>query len=289
MGVKMDLEKLKSSLPVLRGRENIESLYGQLHNKKNKFFLKCDDDFITIMYTNKKKVRNLLKTYEKLKASGINYIPDVISYYKRRNILVTSFPGDGNGVTLEKLSGLNAEEENDVVDKIYQLVQKLHNIELPKKHKSTDWFKNIKKEILKYLRFFQKRKLLSEQSCQIIKRKLFDLKSYFEHVRVTYIHDDLTGKNICYNMKSKEVYFIDWDTFKIADPNIDWVKTITHSYSPLLEKVRTKYYPDLSDGIVQFYHIRTYLYWLKFLVRTKNDLLQTGIEDFKKLLQNYTN
>ena len=219
--------------------------------------------------------------------NGISYLPEVLWTNTFKTILITTLPGNGNGKSLEEMEKLSISLNDDITAKIYDLICKLHQIVLPKKFIDANYFNIMKKEFNNYLKFFLKKKLLSSENCNKIYALFLNLKYYFIKVKQTYIHDDFTGKNICYDTKNKQVYLIDWDTLKIGDPNIDLTKIITHKCTYLLDDFVNKYCSDIDPKVIRIYHIRTYLFWLKFLYKSKNSYLHKGIKDFEVLINSY--
>jgi len=278
---------LKITIPFFNKYSNIENIYGQSDNKKNKFFLKCDDDFLTLIIDSRKKISKMIKIFKFIKKNNFEYVPTILWKGKKGNVLVTSFPSNGNGKSLEEISNSKLEINLNIEDEIFDLIKKLHNIKVPTKYKFRNYNEIIKKEIIGYLRFFKKNKIFNKSDCQKVLEIMLCLKEYFKKVKISYIHDDLTGKNICYDFKEQKIYFIDWDTLKIGDPNIDLAKTITHKFSPIMDKLICKHYPDLNPRIVNFYSIRVSLYWVKFLYKTKNPKLEKALQNLKKKIYDF--
>ena len=283
------MQEIRDNYPFFKDCKNISFIAKQDENKMSKLFLNADGECFTLIREGREDNARLAETIEFLRASlPPDYLPEILHIDKSRGYFVTSFVGGENAKSLFALKN-NGYEINieKLSDELYSLARAVHNIPIPDDVRGQNWHQTIMAEFDGYFDFFQKLDVMGDGEFDVIKALLEKIRPYSERVRTCYIHDDFTAKNVCYDPQAEKLFLIDWDTIKIADPNIDISKSITHSFGhPVFLHAAEKFYPNFDRDVCYFYGLRVSLFWLKSLYDRLHPEFTIRVAEFKDRLKN---
>lgn len=295
----LNLEKeIRNKYSFFKDAKNIEFLEKQRENKKSKFFLKTDENYYTLICgtisENKKMLRNIEILSKVLKEN----VPQILYKDKEYKYIVTDYVGDGDGKSFYQIEQEGLEiNHKKYAEKINKLITKLHNYEEKDDENSIqipykDWYKSVYMELYTHCRKLINIGLLEKRHMDIIMAFLKQNKENLKKAKMSYIHGDLTPRNVCLNMKTDDVYLIDFDMLQKGDLFIDIQKIIwTRQQSKVFDAYVKEYCETYNEEIYLLYWLKIKLFWLPFAYRNKvsyeNSLQQTIglINEAKKYLK----
>lgn len=275
----LSLEKeIKNKYSFFKNAKNIEFLEKQRENKKSKFFLKVDGNYYTLICDTIPENEKMVKNIEILSKILNKNVPQIIYKDKEYKYIVTDYVGDGNGKSFYQIEqeGLKINYEK-YAEKINDLIIKLHNYEEKDNENSIqipykNWYRSVYMEFYTHCRRLINIGLLEKQHMDIVMAFLKQNKENLKAAKTCYIHGDLTPRNVCLNMKTDDVYLIDFDMFQKGDLFIDTQKIIwTKQQSKVFDIYVKKYCKTYKEEIYLLYWLKIKLFWLPFAYRNKVD------------------
>lgn len=274
---------------------HLEIIRRQVENKSNKFFLRNGNQYYTLCCDSTTENRKLCDRLSILRQIFTKNIPQILYRQKDDRYLVLEYVGNGDGKSLYDI-----EKEQIPIDITYS-VEQLHTLVNQLHTASIDygsytlssnpgkWYRNLYMELYRHTKKLQELNLLNQEECQIVMDFCKIHREILQHPILTYIHGDLKPQNTCINLKTNELYLIDFDMFQIGDPFIDTQKIIwTRNFSKVFDTYAELYCKDYSQDLYLLYWLKIKMFSLPFRYKQK-DNYASSLEQTKQLIQQAKN
>lgn len=288
-----NLEKLDDLHIILNQYDFFEQLNDyeiipiQDYGRKSKFKIKTENKVYTLILTQERikpyinKIKKLGEPFKKI--VGYRYLS------KDEKILILDYFGDNNGMDIVKLekNGFNVEDDiyvkqlKNIIDNIHS--NKTEFINFIDKHNYITWKDYYLDEIKNKIDSIYNQKIITNNIYERLLTKLYDSISELNSRENCLIHADVTPLNVCINTKTKQLYLIDYDDFKIGDPLMDISRIINcKNMSKIFNRMVELYYKNYERNINHlFYTLRIHINWYNHIIEHNQERMY-DLENAKK-------
>ena len=268
----MNVETIRKRYSFFKDMDNLEIFIRQQDNKTSKYFLRNNNEYYILAIESSTDNKRTCQSFEILRKIYGKKIPQVLEKGKNYTYIIYEYVGNGKGKSMYDIEKQNI---NVDIKKAYQdldkEIKKLHNCQVPSSElQKVNWYKNMYQEFYRHVKRLRQLNLLTEEQAKIVMDFLKQNKEYLKNVKLSYIHGDLTAKNTCINLETKELYFIDFDMFQVGDPFIDYSKILwCKKGSKIFQEYAKEYLAQYNKDIHLLYRLKIKLFILPFKHRKK--------------------
>lgn len=280
----MDVNTIRKKYSFFKDMDSLEIFIKQQDNKTSKYFLRNDTQYYILAVESMTDNRKTCQSLEILKPIYGEKIPEILEKEKDNRYVIYQYIGNGKGKSLYCIEKENIEVDSKIVcQNLDREIKKLHQWQVPTKElQKVNWYRSMYQEFYRHTKRLKQLNFITEEQANTVMRFLMQNKEYLQNVKLSYIHGDLTAKNTCINLETKELYFIDFDMFQIGDPFIDYSKIIwSQKTSKIFQEYSKKYLANDKEDIHLLYCLKIKLFWLPFGYRKKCDYINSLKETYE--------